>query len=87
MMSNIEQITNELLWADAELSSCSARLQRENGEITKTICKAQSAFGDQKAGQEFVIALYQTMRNVVLADSALHSAQMKIRDYIQNVKK
>ena len=86
-MSNMEEIIDELLSIDSDISTLEIRLQRERGEITNTMNKAQSAFGDQQAGQGLVTTLYRTLQNIVVADSSLSIARQEIRDCIQNMKK
>lgn len=86
-MSSIEQISGEMQAVDAELSGYAARLQRENGEITSIMNKAQSAFGDQQAGRACVATLYRTLQNVAAADSFLHLVRQEIRGFVQNIRK
>lgn len=86
-MSSIEQITSELLSIDSDISTYAVRLQRERGEITNTMNKAQSAFGDQQAGQGLVTTLYRTLQNIVTADSCLHLVRQEIHDCIHNMQK
>ncbi len=86
-MNSIEQITSELLTVDSDISNYSIRLLRESGELTNTMNKAQSAFGDQQAGQGLVNTLYRTLQNVVTAESSLHLVRQEIHDYIQNMQK
>lgn len=86
-MSSIEQITSELLSVDSDISTYAVRIQREGGEITNTMNKAQSVFGDQQAGQNLVASLYRTLQNIVIADSSLHLVRQEIHDCIQSMHK
>jgi len=86
-MSSVEQITTELLSIDFDISTYEVRLQRERGEITNTMNKAQSTFGDQQAGQILVTTLYRTLQNIVTADSSLHLVRQEIHDCVQNMQK
>ena len=86
-MSNIDQISNELLSIDADISTHAVKLQREKGEIVNTMNKAQSAFGDQSAGQGLVSTLYRTLQNINNAESSLQMVRQEIREYIQNLHK
>lgn len=86
-MSNIDQIVNELLVVDSDISTCSVSLERERGEITNTINKVQSTFGDQHAGQYVVTTLYKTLQSIVNADSALYITRQEIKKYVQNLQK
>lgn len=86
-MNNMEEIVNELLSIDSDISTHAVKLQRERGEITNTMNKAQSAFGDQQAGQGLVTTLYKTLQNIVVADSSLNLVRQEIRDCIHNMQK
>ena len=86
-MSRIEQIINELLVVDSDLSTYTVRLERERGELTNTINKAQSAFGNQQDAMILVTTLYKTVQSIVHADTALHLSRQEIKKYIQNLQK
>lgn len=86
-MSSIEQIISELLSVDSDISTYAVKLQRECGEITNTMNKAQSAFGDQPAGQGLVTTLYRTLQSITTADSSLHLVRQEIRNCIQSLQK
>ena len=86
-MGNVEQIVNELLVVDSDISTYSIRLERERGEITNTMNKIQSSFGDQPAGQNIVTILYKSVQNIVNADSALYISRQEIKKYVQNLQK
>ena len=85
-MSQIEQIVNELLVIDSDLSTYAVKLERERGELTNTINKAQSAFGRQQDGSLLVTTLYKTLHSIVNADSALYLARQEIKKYVQNLQ-
>ena len=86
-MGQIEQIVNELLAVDSDLSAYTFRLERERGEIVNTINKAQSAFGNQHDALILVTTLYKTVQSIVNADTALYIARQEIKKYIQNLQK
>ena len=86
-MNNVESIINELMVIDSELPTHYVRLQREQGEITNTMNKVQSAFSDQQAGQILVSTLYKTLQNVIAAESSLNNLKQEITKCINNLKK
>ena len=86
-MGQIEQIVNELLVVDSDLSSYTVKLERERGELTNTINKVQCTFGNQQEGVALVKALYKTVEIIVNAGTALYLARQEIKNYINNVQK
>lgn len=86
-MGQVEQIVNELLAVDSDISAYTVRLERERGEITNTINKAQSTFGNQQGGLILVTTLYKTVQSIVNADSALYLARKEIKKCVQNLQK
>lgn len=86
-MSKIEEITNELMVVDSEISTIDVRIQREQGEIANTMNKAQSTFGDQQAGQQLVAMLQKTLQSMIYANGSLQSVKQKIHGYVQNIQK
>ena len=86
-MGNVDQIVNELLVVNSDISTYSVRLERERGEITNTINKVHSAFGDQQAGVNIVMKLYKTLQRIVSAESALYLTRQEIKKYVQNLQK
>ena len=86
-MGNVEQIVNELLVVDSDISACSVSLERERGEISNTMNKIQSSFGNQPAGQNVVTILYKSLQSLVNADSALYISRQEIKKYVQNIQK
>lgn len=85
-MSKVNQIVNELLVIDSDISAHTAKLERERNEITNTINKAQHTFGNQQAGTALVTALYKTVQRIVSADGDLYLVRQEIKKYISNVK-
>lgn len=86
-MGQVEQIVNELLAVDSDISAYTVRLERERGELTNTINKAQSTFGNQQEAMILVTTLYKTVQSIVNADTALYLARQEIKKYIQNLQK
>ena len=86
-MGLVEQIANELLAADSALSTYVVRLERERGELTNTMDKVQSVFGNQREAMILVTTLYKTVQSVVNADTALYLARNEIKKCIQDLQK
>lgn len=86
-MSSIDQIVNELLAVDSDISKCTSNLEREREEIANSIKKVQSAFADQQAGLNLATILYETIQKIVNADTALFFTRQEIKRYVQNSKK
>ena len=62
-------------------------LERERNYILETMEKVQSNFGDQKAGQQLVITLYNVINTLAEADSALYRLRSRIAPYISQTRK
>ena len=86
-MNSIDNIVNELLVINSDISKYMTTLERERGEITGTIAKVQSTFGDHQAGQRLVLTLYKTLQTAVSADNSLYTVCQEICKCIQNLKK
>lgn len=86
-MSKIEEITNELMIIDSEISSLDIRFQREQGEISDTMEKVQKTFGKQQTAHQLVAILQKTLQNLIFANGSLQGVKQKIHMYIQNIKK
>lgn len=86
-MSHIDQIVNDLIIADSELSLHTVRIEHESSEITNTINKAQSTFNNQQPGVALINSMYKTLQQIVKADSALSLARQEIKNYITSCKK
>lgn len=86
-MSSIDQITDELKAVDSELTTYENNIQREQGELSNTMNKVQSAFGNQHAGQSIVSTLYKSLQNLIVADGSLNCVKQEINSYIQELEK
>lgn len=86
-MSKIEEITNDLMNVSSEISSLDNQIERDQGEISNTMSKAQSSFGDQLPGQHFVSMLMKAMQSMVYANGELQGVKQSIQNYIQSIQK
>ncbi len=86
-MMNAEQIKNELLRIDSNVSTYATGLERECGEMTDTMNKTQSVFGDQQPGQELVSTLYRTMEKLITSEKTLQILRQEIHNCVLNVQK
>lgn len=86
-MSKIEEITNELMVVDSEISTLDSRFQQEQGEISNTMEKAQKAFSEQQNAHQLVAILQKTLQSMIFANASLQGVKQTIRIYIQNIKK
>ena len=86
-MSSIDQIIDELMAVDSELSTYMNHIQREQDELTNTMSKVQNTFGNQHAGQSIVSTLYKTLQNIVVADGSLNCVKQGINRYMQELQK
>ena len=86
MSSLINQISDDLLAVDTELSKQLKRIENECCKMTVAINETQVAFGNQDAGRLLIAKLYQTIRELMDAEGVLLIAQKKIRDYVKKVR-
>lgn len=86
-MSPIEEITNDLLVVDTEITALDARIENEENEIANSMQKAQGAFGEQQATQQVVALLQNTLHCMVLANGSLQGVKVGIHNFINNIKK
>lgn len=86
-MISIEGIVNEIKLIEDDMAAYTVRLERERGEVTNTMNKAQEAFSDQQAGQQLISALYQVLQDLVDAGSILYLVRAELRDYIREIQK
>ena len=86
-MSSVEQIVNEFIVIDSNISAIQSCLQNAQSEISDTMNKAQNSFGDQPQGQTLVSTLSSTMKNVFYAESSMSATRQEISNCIQQLQK
>ena len=84
--SSVEQISNDLLAVDANLSKQLKSIENECSKMTVAINQIQVAFGNQEAGRLLIEKLYQTIRDLMAAEGVLFIAKKKVRDYVKRVR-
>lgn len=87
MTISIEQLRRDLAAVRSELAAQTGRVERENGYIGEAVRKVQSAFGDQRPGQQAVMELTRVIYTLASAQAALDSACGKIENAIHIVEK
>ena len=87
MIHNVDQINNELLLIDSNVSNDVGRFHRECGEITNIMNKVQGVFEDQQAGQDLENALYRALQNLIDSENRLQMLRQELHCYVQNIQK